>query len=122
MPNPKRRHSKTRTANRRTHDALKPIGGPVDVEGGWFDAGDYLKFVETTSYVDGVMQYADRTVGASFPGGSRELDAETAVGQQWIAKMWDAASGSIAVTSAPSEARTIAVAPTLQPSSSTSRP
>jgi large subunit ribosomal protein L32 len=26
MPNPKRRHSKTRTAKRRTHDALKPIG------------------------------------------------------------------------------------------------
>jgi large subunit ribosomal protein L32 len=24
MPNPKRRHSKTRTAKRRTHDALKP--------------------------------------------------------------------------------------------------
>ena len=26
MPNPKRRHSKTRTAKRRTHDALKPTG------------------------------------------------------------------------------------------------
>src|SRR5947207_2783681 len=26
MPNPKRRHSKTRTAKRRTHDALKPAG------------------------------------------------------------------------------------------------
>jgi large subunit ribosomal protein L32 len=26
MPNPKRRHSKTRTAKRRTHDALRPIG------------------------------------------------------------------------------------------------
>ena len=25
MPNPKRRHSKTRTAKRRTHDALKAI-------------------------------------------------------------------------------------------------
>jgi large subunit ribosomal protein L32 len=25
MPNPKRRHSKTRTAKRRTHDTLKPI-------------------------------------------------------------------------------------------------
>ena len=25
MPNPNRRHSKTRTAKRRTHDALKPI-------------------------------------------------------------------------------------------------
>jgi large subunit ribosomal protein L32 len=26
MPNPKRRHSKTRTAKRRTHDALKAAG------------------------------------------------------------------------------------------------
>jgi large subunit ribosomal protein L32 len=25
MPNPKRRHSKTRTAKRRTHDALAPL-------------------------------------------------------------------------------------------------
>jgi large subunit ribosomal protein L32 len=25
MPNPKRRHSKTRTAKRRTHDALRPV-------------------------------------------------------------------------------------------------
>jgi large subunit ribosomal protein L32 len=25
MPNPKRRHSKTRTAKRRTHDALTPV-------------------------------------------------------------------------------------------------
>ena len=26
MPNPKRRHSKTRTAKRRTHDALTAVG------------------------------------------------------------------------------------------------
>jgi large subunit ribosomal protein L32 len=26
MPNPKRRHSKRRTSNRRAHDALKPSG------------------------------------------------------------------------------------------------
>jgi large subunit ribosomal protein L32 len=26
MPNPKRRHSKTRTAKRRTHDALAAVG------------------------------------------------------------------------------------------------
>jgi large subunit ribosomal protein L32 len=25
VPNPKRRHSKTRTAKRRTHDALSPV-------------------------------------------------------------------------------------------------
>ena len=29
MPNPNRRHSKTRTANRRTHDALKQVGRSV---------------------------------------------------------------------------------------------
>jgi large subunit ribosomal protein L32 len=29
MPNPKRRHSKTRTAKRRTHDSLKPV--PVGI-------------------------------------------------------------------------------------------
>jgi large subunit ribosomal protein L32 len=29
MPNPKRRHSKTRTAKRRTHDALKPAASGV---------------------------------------------------------------------------------------------
>jgi large subunit ribosomal protein L32 len=29
MPNPKRRHSKTRTAKRRTHDALSPVASGV---------------------------------------------------------------------------------------------
>lgn len=29
MPNPKRRHSKTRTAKRRTHDALKTVSAGV---------------------------------------------------------------------------------------------
>ena len=38
---------------------LERIGGPVDVSGGWFDAGDYLKFVETASYVTAMM-LADR--------------------------------------------------------------
>ena len=29
---------------------LKPVGGPVDVEGGWFDAGDFVKFTHATAY------------------------------------------------------------------------
>jgi endoglucanase len=28
---------------------LKKIGGPIDVSGGWFDAGDYIKLVQTAS-------------------------------------------------------------------------
>ena len=46
MPNPKRRHSKTRTAKRRTHDALKAYGLHIDwVNCQHFDtnlAGPYL--------------------------------------------------------------------------------
>ena len=30
---------------------LDPLGTTMDASGGWWDAGDYLKFVETTSYV-----------------------------------------------------------------------
>ena len=28
---------------------LKPLGVRIDASGGWWDAGDYLKFVETTA-------------------------------------------------------------------------
>ena len=33
-------------------------GEPIDASGGWHDAGDYLKFVETTSYVTALMLFA----------------------------------------------------------------
>jgi hypothetical protein len=45
------------------HDDGVISGGPrhgqrLDVSGGWHDAGDYLKFVETTSYAAAVMLFA----------------------------------------------------------------
>ena len=42
---------------------LTPLGVTVDASGGWWDAGDYLKFVETTSYAEALLEVGAR----SFP-------------------------------------------------------
>ena len=42
---------------------LTRIGGPVDVEGGWADAGDYLKFTHSTAYNDVVLFTSARLLG-----------------------------------------------------------
>ncbi len=39
---------------------LHPLGVRIDAAGGWWDAGDYLKFVETTGYTDAVLLAAVR--------------------------------------------------------------
>jgi hypothetical protein len=39
---------------------LSPLGIRIDASGGWWDAGDYLKFVETTSYTVAMMQLVQR--------------------------------------------------------------
>ena len=64
---------------------LKPTGvGPVDVEGGWFDAGDYVKFTHASSYALAELLYVQRG------GSDRTLRAETDHGLVWLDKMWDA--------------------------------
>ncbi|AHI00800.1 glycoside hydrolase family 9 protein [Kutzneria viridogrisea] len=66
---------------------LKKSGGPVDVSGGWFDAGDYLKFTETTSYAVTNLLLSQR----SNP--SAALAAESRYGLDWLEKMWDGDKG-----------------------------
>ncbi|WP_371480268.1 glycoside hydrolase family 9 protein [Kitasatospora sp. NBC_00315] len=61
-------------------------GTTVDVEGGWFDAGDYLKFTETASYADATLQLAARESGAAPDSALR---AEAQYGLDWLDKMWD---------------------------------
>ena len=49
---------------------LRKIGGPVDVAGGWFDAGDYLKFTHSTAYADVLLYTAARELGRARTGGA----------------------------------------------------
>jgi endoglucanase len=62
---------------------LKATGGPVDVEGGWFDAGDFVKFTHTTAYALSELLWVQR-------GGGPVRPDETYRGLTWLDKMWDA--------------------------------
>ena len=65
---------------------LKKTGGPVDVAGGWFDAGDYLKFTHSTAYNDVLLFTSARQLGHRAPAA---LVAEARHGLAWLSKMWD---------------------------------
>ena len=65
---------------------FKKIGGPVDVSGGWFNAGGgYEKFAYTASYADALMLIAAR----DYPGTYPTLLPEAQYGLQWITKLWN---------------------------------
>jgi endoglucanase len=93
---------------------LAPAGFPnIDASGGWWDAGDYEKYVETTSYTAALMQIGIRDfpdqMGAnapvnpptppgaiSFSGNSgagapssSDFTNEANFGVNWLLKMWD---------------------------------
>ncbi len=68
---------------------LKAVGGPIDASGGWFDAGDFLKFVETCSYVTGVMLFTVRECPMTMESPGPDFLTESRVGLDWLLKMWD---------------------------------
>ena len=72
---------------------LKKTGGPVDVSGGWFDAGGgYEKFAYTASYADALMLLAARALSdEQGPNSYAMLAQEAAFGLQWITKLWNPA-------------------------------
>ena len=85
----------------------------VDASGGWWDAGDYVKYVETESYTAALMQIGIRDfpnqmganarlnppappasisyAGASGVGApvSSDFTNEASFGVNWLLKMWD---------------------------------
>jgi endoglucanase len=69
--------------------SLEKISGSMDVSGGWFDAGDYLKFVETASYVTAMMLQTARDYPAQAGRDSADFAAEGRFGLNWLLKMWN---------------------------------
>ncbi len=70
---------------------LASLGETINASGGWWDAGDYLKFVQTTSYAvdlqllgvrDFPTQMGDAAVHSNFT-------EEARFGVEWLMRMWN---------------------------------
>ena len=83
----------TPTMNRNGHfpGDLTPTGAVIDASGGWWDAGDYLKFVETHSYTVDLMLVGVRDFPNQMGAGSAasNFTAEAKFGLDWLQRMWD---------------------------------
>jgi endoglucanase len=75
---------------------LRALGRRIDASGGWWDAGDYLKFVETESYTSSVLLLGVRDfpheMGSQAP---TDYAGEARFGVDWLLRMWDDASGTL---------------------------
>jgi len=70
---------------------LTPLGVQRNGSGGWWDAGDYLKFVQTASYTDAILLFGVRDFPAQMGAGSAtsNFTAEVRFGTDWLQRMWD---------------------------------
>lgn len=73
---------------------LTPTGAVIDASGGWWDAGDYMKFVETHSYLVALMLVGARDFPNQMGAGSMtsNFTSEAKFGLDWLQKMWDDSS------------------------------
>ena len=71
--------------------SLIPTGETINAEGGWWDAGDYLKFVQTHSYVVALMLIGVRDFPRQMGRDSATSDFtnEATFGLNWLQKMWN---------------------------------
>jgi len=70
--------------------ALTATGAVIDASGGWWDAGDYMKFVETHTYTVAMMLVGVRDFPGQMGAGSSSSNftAEAQFGLDWLQKMW----------------------------------
>jgi endoglucanase len=98
--------------------ALTATGAEIDADGGWWDAGDYMKYVETVSYTTALMEIGIRDfpnqMGPSAPANppvppasvsyagsaagapaSSDFTAEAQFGFDWLVAMWNDSSKTL---------------------------
>ncbi len=70
---------------------LTRLGTRVDASGGWWDAGDYIKGVQTLSYTTDMLLVGVRDFPAQMGSGSATSDftSEARFGTDWLLRMWD---------------------------------
>lgn len=71
---------------------LTATGAVIDASGGWWDAGDYMKFVETHSYTVALMLIGVRDFPQQMGSGaptSSNFTNEAKFGLDWLQKMWN---------------------------------
>jgi endoglucanase len=75
----------------RVNGDLTATGAAIDASGGWWDAGDCLKFVHTTSYAVALMLVGVRDFPAQMGARSESSNftKEAKFGVDWLLRMWD---------------------------------
>jgi endoglucanase len=73
---------------------LASLGVRIDASGGWWDAGDYIKGVQTLGYTTAMLLAGVRDFPAQMGPGSPAADftAEAKFGTEWLLRMWDDAT------------------------------
>lgn len=70
---------------------LESLGVRIDASGGWWDAGDYIKGVETLGYATALLLHGVREFPDQLGAGSATSNfmAEAKFGTDWLLRMWD---------------------------------
>ena len=70
---------------------LTALGVRIDASGGWWDAGDYIKGVQTLGYTTDLLLAGVRDFPGQMGAGSSTSDFtdEARFGTDWLLRMWD---------------------------------
>jgi endoglucanase len=81
---------KVNSAGRFSGD-LAPLDVSIDASGGWWDAGDYIKGVQTLGYTTAMLLHGVRELPAQMGAGSATSDftAEAKFGTDFLLRLWD---------------------------------